>query len=114
MLRQAAILRRLANRIAKFQEWNTDPRIAELLENARLDLANSVNLIYQLSKQKLAKPRKQKIVDRLNDGDTYKVIGLEFNISISRVRDIAHSQGLRRYKQRNSKCPQNLVHLPSS
>lgn len=83
---KALMLRRLVNKIQKFRERNTDPKIDELLESARLDLANAVNLMNAKVNQRVVK--KQKIIMLLNKDLPVKIIALKSDVTIERVYQI--------------------------
>lgn len=94
-------VRRMVVRIAKLQELNTDPKIAEFLETARVDLANVVNLMYQNYRKVREAPKRIRAKQLYETTKlTIPEIAIKTGLCARTVSKVAKEADLSRYRKK--------------
>ncbi len=96
-------LRTIIKKLESLQNELKDPNIQELLENARVDLANALNIANAVRKKQVHSMTKAKVLRLIVDGVAIRKISIECKVSHDYITKLMRANDIRRYEKRNMK-----------
>lgn len=97
-------LRTLVSKIEKLQNELKDPNILELLDNARIDLSNALNIANAVRKKRVHYATKNRVLKLIVEGVTIKKISIQCNVSEQYISQLMRANKINRYQPRKLKC----------
>lgn len=102
--RQRAKLRTIIKKLERIKDEFENPNIKELLENARVDLANALNISNAFNPLKVHSMRRAKVLRLIVAGKKIKTISVDCKVSERYVSLLMRENNINRYQPRKSKC----------
>ena len=100
---QRQTLRVTIKKVERLQQIIEDQNIQELLENARIDLSNALNIANAIRKKKIHPSTRGRVLRLIVAGVTIKKICIECKVSHDYITKLMRANDIRRYRMRNRK-----------
>lgn len=102
--KQRKSLRIIIKKVEKLKDQIEDTNIKELMENARVDLSNALNIANATRKKRVHSMTKDRVLKLIIAGVTIRKISLQCAVSGKYVEQLMRANKITRYQPRKLKC----------